>query len=83
MNFTLRKKSNFLLTFRLTISVDPISIFANKLFLIQFEKVEEIVLLKKAYKSYETIIRDLDFDGQNLLIKNDRKELTYVNIFLF
>ena len=53
-----------------------------------FEKIDDLHLLKSAYKNYENIINDLEFDGQNILIKNDKSDLVYVRenlilIFLF
>ena len=56
--------------------------------MIIFEKIDDLHLLKSAYKNYENIINDLEFDGQNILIKNDKSDLVYVRenlilIFLF
>ncbi len=64
---------------RLNIVVDPISVYSNKLFIISFENVDSIHLLKKAYKNYENLISDLEFDGHNILIKNEKADLVYVS----
>ena len=59
--------------------VDPISLYSSKLFIISFDNVDDIHLLKKAYKNYEYLISDLEFDGHNLLIKNEKADLIYVS----
>jgi hypothetical protein len=63
---------------KLFLLIEPISIYSGKLFMIIFEKIEDLHLLKSAYKNYENIINDLEFDGQNILIKNDKSDLVYV-----
>ena len=60
------------------ILVNPISQFQDKVFMILLHSLAEIQLLKKAYKNYERIIGDLEFDGRNVLIKNEKVHLTYV-----
>lgn len=63
---------------KLFLIIEPISIYSGKLFMIIFEKIDDLHLLKSAYKNYENIINDLEFDGQNILIKNDKSDLVYV-----
>jgi hypothetical protein len=68
---------------KLFLLIEPISIYSGKLFMIIFEKIDDLHLLKFAYKNYENIINDLEFDGQNVLIKNEKSDLVYVREIYF
>jgi hypothetical protein len=49
-------------------------------FLIIFEEIEDIKMMKNAYQNYEQLIDDLIFDDKNIIINNNKAELKYVNI---
>ena len=59
--------------------MNPISRFTEKQLVIEFESFESINLLKKAYRNYEILLNDLEFNGKNLIISNSKAELIYVN----
>jgi hypothetical protein len=61
------------------IFINPISYYQDKIFIIVFQSLTEIALLKKVYTNYENIIQDLFFDGRNIIIKNDVAHLIYVS----
>ena len=64
------------------ILLNTISNFRDKVFVLSFQDTSEIKLLQQAYKDYERIIKDLQFNGENVLIDNEKAHLTYVFVYI-